>query len=167
MPRVPFDTLPEMSRVWIFGADRPLADADAERLLRTVDRFLESWAAHGTPLRAGRDWRDDRFLVVAVDQSTAGASGCSIDGLFRQLQGLEGELGVGLVGGGRMFVRDPDGAVRLTSRPELKSAARAGELLAVTPVFDLTVQTLGEFREKFERPARESWAAALLDQSAT
>lgn len=162
MPHVPFETLPDSSRVWIFGVDRPLSEADAARLLKTVDGFLHQWAAHGAPLRAGRDWLEDRFLVVAVDQSTAGASGCSIDGLFRQLQQLEQELSAGIVGGGRIFVRDPDGAVRLTTRPELKAAARAAELSPETPVFDLTAQTLAEFRERFERPARESWAAPLL-----
>ncbi len=166
MPQAPFDSLPDSSRVWIFGVDHALGEMDARRLLATVDGFLDSWAAHGTPLRAGREWRHNRFLIVAVDQSAVGASGCSIDGLFRKLQQLETELGVSIVGGGRIFVRDPDGAVRLTSRPELKAAAHAAELSPDTPVFDLTGQTLAEYRERFERPARESWAAPLLDSAA-
>jgi hypothetical protein len=86
MPTVPFDQLPDDARVWVFASDRPLAGAHAERLLATVDAFLARWSAHGQPLTAARDWASDRFLVVAVDQRDAHASGCSIDGLFRTLQ---------------------------------------------------------------------------------
>src|SRR4051812_43231563 len=103
MPVVSFDSLPDDSRVWVFGSDKPLPGDASRALLKGVDEHLENWKAHGAPLTVGRQWRDDRFVVVAVDQSTAGASGCSIDGLFRVLQQLERETGANLVGGGRVF----------------------------------------------------------------
>ncbi|NUO61956.1 MAG: hypothetical protein HOQ34_00145, partial [Gemmatimonadaceae bacterium] len=106
MPLVDIDSLPDDARVWVFGSERPLDDASATRLLGVVDQYLSRWAAHGEPLTSARSWRDDRFLTIAVDQRTAGASGCSIDALFRQLQTLERELGVSIVGGGRIFYRD-------------------------------------------------------------
>src|SRR5690348_17553584 len=89
MPMIPFDQLPDDSRAWVFGADRTLNEQQSQQLLEEVDRFLPTWTAHGAPLTVGRDWRYGRFLTVAVDQSTAGASGCSIDGLFRTLKSLE------------------------------------------------------------------------------
>src|SRR5688572_24620362 len=73
MPIVPFDSLPDSSRIWIFGSDRPVTGPAAEQLLAEVDRFLDGWRAHGEPLRCGRLWADDRFLVVGVDQSDANA----------------------------------------------------------------------------------------------
>jgi len=76
MPIVPFDSLPDDARIWVFGADRPLDAAAATRLLALVDGYLAQWAAHGTPLTSGRDWRDQRFLTIAVDQRATGASGC-------------------------------------------------------------------------------------------
>ena len=97
MPSVPFDTLPDDARLWVFASAEPLGAEQSARLLQEVDAFLATWAAHGDPLRAARDWRDDRFLAVGVDQSTAGASGCSIDGLFRRLQALEPALGTTLL----------------------------------------------------------------------
>src|SRR5262245_18169653 len=97
MPMVRFDTLPDDASDWVVGAAAPVDEVDAKRLLAAVDGFLLQWKAHGHPLTCAREWRDDRFLVVGVDQSTEGASGCSIDGLFRTLQGLEAGIGTSLV----------------------------------------------------------------------
>ena len=162
MPLVDIDSLPDDARVWVFGADPALDATGAKRLLGVVDQYLSRWAAHGEPLTSARSWRDDRFLTVAVDQHTAGASGCSIDALFRQLQTLERELGVSLVGGGRIFYRDADGVIRSTDRERFSELARREEVGPRTPVFDPTVQTLGGWRRTFERPLAESWHAALI-----
>jgi hypothetical protein len=163
MPAVPFSSLPDDARLWVFASAEPL-DADAAaRLLAEVDAFLETWAAHGDPLRAGREWRDDRFLAIGVDQSTAGASGCSIDGLFRRLAALEPALGTTMLGGAsRVYWRDADGRVHAADRPGARDLARAGAWNADSPVFDLGVTTAGDWRRRFERAARDSWHAALL-----
>jgi hypothetical protein len=162
MPTVSFDQLPDDARVWVFASDRPLTGAHAERLLTTVDGFLARWSAHGQPLTAARDWASDRFLAVAVDQRDAHASGCSIDGLFRTLQQLGPELGASLVGGGRVHYRDAGGAVRTVARHEFSEGAARGDVTGDTLVFDPTVTTAADWRQRFERPARESWHAALL-----
>jgi hypothetical protein len=162
MPIVPFDSLPDDARVWVFGAERPLTPAESTRLLGVTDAHLERWAAHGAPLTSARDWRDDRFLTIAVDQRTAGASGCSIDALFRQLQALERELSLSIVGGGRVFYRDAAGAIRAVDRADFTTLAETGGVTPETIVFDPTVATLGAWRAGFERPARQSWHGQLM-----
>lgn len=162
MPIVPFDSLPPSSRIWIFASDRPLADAEADRLLAEVDAFLEQWQAHGEPLRTARHWVAAHFLVIGVDPTTANASGCSIDGLFRRLQRLQDAIGVRLLGGGRVFFRDPSGAPRLASRDEFALLARGGEITRETPVFDTSLTTLESWRAGFERPAGEAWTRELF-----
>jgi hypothetical protein len=162
MPIVPFDSLPDSSRIWIFGSDRPVTGSAAERLLSEVDRFLEQWRAHGEPLRCGRLWADNRFLVVGVDQSTANASGCSIDGLFRTLQQLERPIDARLVGGGRVYYRDHSGTAQCASRDEFDALGASGEIGPDTAVFDTSITDLGEWRERFERPAKKTWVAELL-----
>ncbi|HVF39038.1 MAG TPA: hypothetical protein VM939_03990, partial [Gemmatimonadaceae bacterium] len=67
------DSLPNTARVWVFGSDRTLTDEKSEILLREVDEFLSQWNAHGTPLTSARSWLHGRFLIIGVDQSTAGA----------------------------------------------------------------------------------------------
>jgi hypothetical protein len=162
MPIVPFDSLPDSSRIWVFGSDRPVTGGAAERLLGEVDRFLEQWRAHGEPLRCGRLWFDDRFLIVGVDQSTANASGCSIDGLFRILQTLERDTGAHLVGGGRVYYRDHSGVAQCVPRAELDGLVASGAIGPDTTVFDTSITDLGEWREGFERPARKTWVGELL-----
>ena len=44
MPLVPFESLPDDSRVWVFAADPPLQDAGAEQLLDDVERFASTFA---------------------------------------------------------------------------------------------------------------------------
>ena len=162
MPVVPFETLPDAARVWVFGSDRQLTEDGAKRLQEGVDAYLDDWKAHGAPLTVGREWRDGRFLIVAVDQSTAGASGCSIDGLFRVLQQLEHETGVSLVGGGRVFYRGGHGEVESASRADVPGLAQSGVISKDTVVFDTSLTDLGTWRACFERRAKDSWMSELL-----
>ena len=162
MPVVNFEKLPDDARVWVFGAVAHVDEVDALKLLAAVDAFLLQWNAHGHPLTCARDWRDDRFLVIGVDQSTEGASGCSIDGLFRTLKGLETAIGTTLLGGGRVFFRDSLGLVHCVSRQEFEVLARRGEVGADTAVFDTTATNAAEYRKAFERHASAGWHAELL-----
>ena len=162
MPKIQFSDLPPSARVWVFAAERPVTGAAAERLLAEVDEFLARWAAHGAPLTSAREWRDDRFLTIGVDQSTAGASGCSIDGLFRTLRSLEPVLGTTLVAGGRVYYRDVSGEVRTASRDEFSELASRGAVTRATRVFDPTVPTRGAWDARFETVAGESWHAQLM-----
>jgi len=162
MPHVPFETLPDDARVWVFGAANELTVPASDRLLGAVDDFLTQWNAHGSPLVCAREWRDNRFLAIGVDQSTAGASGCSIDGLFRTLARLEPELGTSLLGGGRVDYRDGSGRVNATTRTAFNQLAREGRVGPETPVFDTSITSAEAWRERFERPVRESWHAELI-----
>ena len=162
MPVVSFETLPDAARVWVFGSDQRLNDEGTTKLLAAVDAHLADWKAHGVPLTVAREWRDGRFLVVAVDQSTVGASGCSIDGLFRVLQQLEQTVGASLVGGGRVFYRDGQGAVQSATRDDVATLARDGAITKDTVVFDTSLTDLGALRTGFERRAKDTWVNALL-----
>ena len=162
MPQVSFDSLPDDARVWVFGAANELTAPASDRLLAAVDEFLAQWNAHGSPLRCGREWREGRFLAIGVDQSTAGASGCSIDGLFRTLGRVEPELGTSLLGGGRLYYRGDDGRVNAATRKRFTELAGEGRIGPDTPTFDTSITTASAWRQEFERPVRESWHAQLI-----
>ena len=163
MPAVPFATLPDDARVWVFAAAEPVTGDAEAALLADVDRFLHGWAAHGTALVCGRDWRDGRFLAIGVDQAREGASGCSIDGLFRSLRALEPRLGTSLLTAGRVYWREADGQVRGSDRDTFRSlAAPGGRVGEATPVFDTTVTTAAAWRARFEQPLARSWHAQLV-----
>jgi len=162
MPRIAFDQLPDSSRVWVFASDRPLKGAEAEVLLEEVDRFLEEWKAHGSPLQCAREWRDDRFLAIGVDPTEEQASGCSIDGLFRGLQALERRLATGLVAGGRVFYRDAKGQPQLALRGEVPVLYSRNVLSDDTQVFDTSLTDASAWRQRFVRPAHDTWVASLF-----
>ncbi len=159
MPRIAFDELPEDARVWIFAAARPLQRTEQDRLLVEVDRFIERWGAHDSPLTAGRELRYDRFLFVAVDQRRVGPSGCSIDALVREMKRLERELEVALVDHAPVAFREGD-EIRRVARDEFAALAAAGAVGPETTVFDNTLTRLGDVRAgRWETPVASSWHA--------
>jgi hypothetical protein len=161
MALVPFSALPDDARIWIFGSDKPLTGAVVDTLLAEVDSYLDQWKAHGFPLRAAREWRDDRFLVIGIDPTVEQASGCSIDGLFRSLQQLQTSIGAQLVGGGRVFYRDASGGTQSVPRDEFSSLTASGTIGPKTPVFDTSLTRLDAWKQRFEQPLAQSWASAL------
>jgi hypothetical protein len=162
MPVVPFSELPADGRVWLFGAAADIDDVDEPRVLAAVDAFLVTWMAHGQPLWSARDWRLGRFLAVGVDTSREGASGCSIDGLFRALKAIENGIGTTLLDTALVHYRDEAGFVHAISREDFAVLGRGGHVGPDTTVMDLSIIDVGTYRTAFERRAGDSWHAALL-----
>jgi len=166
MPIVKFDDLPDSARIWVYGADRELDESGANKLLAKTDEFLAQWKAHGAPLTSARQWSDSRFLAIAVDQEQEGASGCSIDGLFRTLKVMGQELGAQMVTSGLVYFRDRGARIQSVAREEFTRLAALGEIDDDTEVFDLSVTTLGEHRARFRSRAADSWHASLMESRA-
>lgn len=158
MTAAPFSRLPDTARLWIFASPEPLSDPKAERLLEVVDTHLASWLAHGRPVVGARDWRYDRFLLVAADEAATGVSGCSIDSLFHVLQREEQRLGIRLLDPAPVWFRDAAGELRSATRSEFRAHVRNGSLGPDTVVFDNTVATVGDVREaRWETRMKDAW----------
>lgn len=165
MPTVPFDSLPDNARVWVFGSSKSLSENESAMLLARVDEFLADWKAHGDPLTAARMFSNARFLTIAADQDSAHASGCSIDGLFRSLKELELQIGASLLDRSLVYYSD-DSGIHSVHRDEFSTLAAAGRVSGETSVFDPTVTALGEWRARFQSKAANSWHAGLFADSA-
>jgi hypothetical protein len=165
MPVTDFSALPPEARLWVFAADRPLTREERDRLLASVDGFLAQWKAHGHPLTVAREWKYDRFLLVGVDEASAGATGCSIDAMVRTLSELEQALQVKMLDHGPVLFRRGD-AIERVPRPAFAQLAKAGEVSPDTVVFNNTVTRVGEIRDgKWETLARDSWHARAFGLS--
>lgn len=152
-----FASLPDAARLWIFAAAEPVPEETATALLERADAFLEEWNAHGHPVVGARDWRHERFLLIAADEEATGVSGCSTDSLFRVVKEAERELGVSLLDSARVWFRD-GAEIRSESRGAFRERVGRGEADADTTVFDNTAATVGDVRAgRWERPMRESW----------
>lgn len=161
MPYTDFNQLPDESKAWVFAANRSLTNDDRETIAREVPNFLAQWTAHGAPVPASYEIRDDRFLVVAADERVA-PGGCSIDSLFRFIRALGEHLDVQMLDSGSVWFRDKAGEIRAADRPEFKKLAASGDVHEETPIFDTSLDHLSAYRTAFEIPAQKSWAARML-----
>ena len=158
MPLIPFEELPDRARLWTFAASRRLSDQETVRLLAATDEFLAGWAAHRVPLATARDWRLSQFLFMAVDEATAGASGCSIDALVGFVREMERQLDVTLTDTGSVWFRTSGAAIDCVSRGQFKQLVDEGAVGPDTVVFDNTIETIGALRDgRWETPASDSW----------
>ena len=74
-----FSQLASDSRVWVYQSNRAFSENEKVQLTEAFKVFVDSWAAHGSKLVADATIIGDYFVVLAVDEKTAMASGCSID----------------------------------------------------------------------------------------
>jgi len=163
MSLISFDALPDDARLWCFGASRAPDAPRTGHLFDSMQAFVSEWTAHRRDLQAGFDWLHERFLLIGVDESRAGASGCSIDALTGHLRSLGAELDLDLLDSMPVWFRDPSGHVRMVSRAEFTDLALRGEVSANTPVFDLTLTRLGDLRAcGLETAAGSAWHRGLL-----
>jgi hypothetical protein len=159
VPRVPFDQLPPDARLWIFPASRALSGDEQQRVFAETDAFIDEWTAHGVPLNAARAVRHDQFVLIAVDERAAGASGCSVDALVRRMGRLQAVLGVELVENGPVLYRSGERIERV-SRDRFADLASNGEVSLDTVVFDNTVARVGDLRAgRWEVRAADAWHA--------
>jgi hypothetical protein len=157
MPRVDIAALPSTSRTWLFGISPALDETRSQRLLATVDQFLDQWAAHGTPVTSARELLFNSFLAIAIDENSE-TSGCSIDRMFGLLHQFERDLGVSILDANRVFVRHADGRIEALSRADFRNR---GDLH--TTVFDTTAERLAEIRSgHWIRKAQDAWPGKLL-----
>lgn len=158
---VDFDELPDTSRVWIFQASRSFSPEELVEVKQELDGFIEQWTAHGTDLRAGYTLRYNRFIILALDQSMAAASGCSIDASVHFIQQLEKRYDVELLD--KMNVSYKQGEfVAYKPLADFRKMAKQKAVSANTVVFNNLVATKAEYLENWEVPASESWHARFM-----
>lgn len=153
---VPFDTLPEHSRIWIYQSNRKFSDEEMSEIESSVKEFIEDWSAHGTGLEASFITKYNRFIIIAVNQEVHAASGCSIDASVQFIQALEKKYDVDLLD--KMNVTFKNGEfIAHKSLIDFKKMAKDKAVTASTIVFNNLVNTIEEFNESWEVPASESW----------
>ncbi|NJB85328.1 hypothetical protein GGR26_001073 [Lewinella marina] len=156
------DSLAPESRIWIYGAERALTKAETDRVRTRAQEFVAQWVSHNRSLAAAADVLHNRFLVLAVDESQAEASGCSIDGSVHFVKELGAEIGVDFFNRMRFSYRDEAGKIHTVGREEFKLLYSQGQLSNDTIVFDPLVKELGELRQIFERPLEDSWHSRMV-----
>jgi len=153
---VPFENLPDESKIWIYQSNRKLSDQEVTEIETATQAFIEEWAAHGTGLEASFQVLYNRFIILAVNQETQAVTGCSIDSSVVFIQSLEQKYDIDLLDKMNVTFRLGE---HIAHKPliDFKKMAKDKAVTANTIVFNNLVNTVGEFREFWEVPAIDSW----------
>ena len=155
---VPFEELPEESRVWIYQSNRVFTAAELDFIKECAIDFLNNWTAHGANLQAAIDIPYDRFLVIALNESLQSASGCSIDSSVHFIQNLEKKLGITLLDKMNVTYRIKN-KIEYISLNDFRKMAKKKILNSDVIVFNNLVINKKEYDSLWEVPAISSWHA--------
>jgi hypothetical protein len=161
----PFESLADHSRIWIYQANRKLTAADQKLLSAGLTQMCEQWTAHGTPLDTSFNILNDQFIVLAVDETANGASGCSIDGSVRTLKNLQQPLGLDLFDR-TLAAFELNGQIVIHRLSDIRNLFEKKALSADTIAFNNAVTTKGEWQTNWRVRVKDSWMARFLPKTA-
>src|SRR5476651_2170590 len=151
----------ENSKVWIYQSNRELAAAEVNQIVKILDAFTTQWTAHNHQLKAKAEIRYNRFLILVVDESQAGASGCSIDKSVNFMKQIGEQYHINLLDRFNLAYRDGDEVLSLP-RHAFEDQLKQGGINTQTIVFNNMVQNLTELQTKWEVPFKDSWHIQLF-----
>jgi hypothetical protein len=153
---VPFENLPEQSKIWIYQSNRKFTDDEVIAIEDELTQFLTNWSAHGASLESSFQIKYNRFIIIAVNQEMQAATGCSIDASVSFIQNLEQKYSVDLLD--KMNVAFKQGEfITYKTLLDFKKLAKDKSVSENTIVFNNLVNTIEEWNENWEVPANESW----------
>ncbi|MGF7040069.1 ABC transporter ATPase [Mucilaginibacter lappiensis] len=149
------------SRVWIYQADRKLSDQEVQQIQPELDNFTIGWTAHNNQLKARAEIRYNRFFILIVDESQAGASGCSIDKSVHFMKQIEQRFNVNLFDRFNLAYREGE-EVKSLPRHAFEDLLKQGKINTETIVYNNMVQNVAELESKWEVPFKNSWHIQLF-----
>ncbi len=152
---VDFNTTADQSRIWIYAAEHKLTKDQKGYILKAISVHLQNWEAHKVPLTAGVTILENHFIIIALDETKNGASGCSIDTLQNKIQEIEKELPISLLNRLNIFCRIED---TIKCIPTTKLAEHANK---ETLFYDLTIQKKSEL-SNWLKQVEEGWCATII-----
>ena len=156
-----YTNLPDNTRVWIYQADQPFSEDHIHGLKQLVKDFTQQWVSHNRQLRAFGDVLHNQFVVLMVDESMAGASGCSIDKSVHFIKHIEQQTKRDLFN--RMIFTYKEGdSIKSADRDTFETLYQSGKINDDTLVFDNLVNNKKDFDENWIKPLSQSWHKRMV-----
>lgn len=153
--------MPSDARIWVYQSDRRFTESEVAEIKNLTKTFIEAWTAHDKQLRASFEIRHNCFIILAVDEKEAGASGCSIDKSLNHIKKLEALFSLSLLNRLNVAYRS-GGRIELCSMDNFRTLLSKGSVKPETPVFNNLVSTVAELNTAWELPLEKSWHASLI-----
>lgn len=149
------------SRVWVYQSDRKFTSVEENQILNKLAAFTNQWKAHGNELLAKAEIRYGFFIILTVDESQAGVTGCSIDSSVRLIKEIESEYHVDLFNRFNIAYRVDD-EVKVQGKEDFETLVNIKQVTPETIVFNNMVQTLADLDAKWEVPFKNSWHSTVF-----
>ncbi len=159
---VSFDKLPLNSRVWVYSSNRKFIQKEIISIRKDLENFLSNWTSHNQNLETGFELRYDRFIIIAVNQEINNASGCSIDNCVRFIKKLENKYEVDLLDKMNVIYKQ-DKHLYHKKLNEFIIMYKNNSVSLNTVVFNNLVNTISEYKFKWEIPVKESWHKRFMN----
>jgi hypothetical protein len=152
-----------MNRAWVFVIGKPLSDAELEQLELAGNTFVQHWTAHDHQLHGKFAIYKKRIIVVTVNESLQGASGCSIDKLTRFIRLSEARFDTELLNRTNIAYKSGDNVevIRQADVPELIGK---GTLSENSLIYNTSAGNEDEL-SRWEIPLKESWLSRYLQKA--
>jgi hypothetical protein len=152
---VPFDSLPSSSRIWVYQADRLFSENDELVMEDILKKYCEQWVAHGEPLRSSFKIAHRHFIILSIDETHYGASGCSIDTSVNIIKQIGSRTGIDFFD--RRQIAFSTDRIFLIPVAQLKKTFSDGIWDEQTLTFDNLVETKGQLDTVWLKPAGTTW----------
>ena len=153
---VDFDKINEDSRLWVYQSDKKLEANTQQNIKDSFKEFLDTWQAHGNELFASIEIVDDYFLLIALDETRGGASGCSIDSQVNFVKKVGDRFELNFFDRTKVAFQNNDTLV-LFPLSKLKESVLKGEIKSETLLYNTLISKKGELFDKWLLPVKESW----------
>jgi uncharacterized protein YxjI len=150
------------SKVWIYQSERLFTSSDLAYLHETLAAFTESWTAHTQQLKAGYEIKYGHFIVLIVDETLTGASGCSIDKSVHLMKEIEQKLNIDLFDRFQIAWKNGDDLI-ISKKSAFEQLAALGLVNNQTIVFNNLVKDFEEYQNAWETPLANSWHARVFN----
>lgn len=139
---------PDQSKVWLYQADRALTEDERKFIDLKLAEFVEEWAAHGNKLYGVGKTVNPYFIMIAVNDTLAPPSGCSVDASVHFLKELGATLKVDLFTRMRVTIEEEE-EIKQINFSDLENHKDA-------LIYDPLITSVGDFKQGWPRPIASS-----------
>ncbi|MDP3314228.1 ABC transporter ATPase [Lutibacter sp.] len=158
---VSFYEMPATSRVWIYQANKELADTEINEISEKLIVFLNNWKRHGDDLKASFAIKYNQFVILAVDENMNEVSGCSIDSSVNLFKEFEKKYTVDFTNKLNISFKNAEN-INVVSMATFQDFVKQGKINSNTIVFNNMVATKQEFEQNWEVIVANSWHKRFL-----
>ncbi len=170
MTNKPMNQMPADARVWVYQSNRVLLDVEVTAIEKAGIHFVADWTAHGASLKASIDVLYNRFIVIAVDEKQATASGCGIDKSLHFIKELEKQFNLDLLDRMQVAYRNGNEIKTCPLNNLLEELTLSGlysekgdkGVTTEVIVFNNMITTKKQFDTEWEINLKQSWQSRVL-----